>query len=176
MASPSPARKRTAFLFSATSFASGTTATTEVADCLGLPMRPIGVFYQVVTGVTVAVAPCVLSWQADPGGSAIRSWAWSQPVEAADIQGFITFNVNDDAGTTVGTGGPTSAYGIDTNLRLTGEVEDNSIVGPGGEWLLTVSAGASAGAVNYWLVYEQLDLADEAQDEAITRVNATTIP
>lgn len=172
MTAPNPARVRTCYIGQLNDLNSADNVVNEVASVLATPFRPLGIFYQVITGVTTASATITFNWRPTPGSATGEKAiaVWEQPVASADTQGYVNFNTNDDtAGTSIGSGGESSAYGIDGSTRYSGGVEGNMICGPGGELELDAPDGEpGAGAVEFWLVYEQLDFADERQTTFVT--------
>lgn len=173
MTAPNPARVRTCYIGQLNAIEDADNVVNEVASVLATPFRPLGVFYQVITALTGAAVTVTLNWRPTPGSATGEKLlaTWEQPVQAVDTQGYVDFNENDDAtGTSVGTGGPASQYGIDGSTRFEGGIYSQLVCGPGGELEIDAPGGeADAGAVEYWLVYEQLDFADE-QVTTFTRV------
>lgn len=151
---------------------------TEVADCLGKPFIPVRLIWQVTTALAGATPSVMtLTWEPDAGSATgdKQIVVFSLPAQAVDTVGYVDIMDSEGSSTTIGAGGPTSAYGIGGSKSYAGEVNSAFICGPGGALKLATDGGLDSGAAEWWLEYQELSMANSAQDEALVRIVATTI-
>lgn len=123
-------------------------------DIFGYTVRVKGVLLHVVENFSAHTEVVTLKWRSTPGSGSYTTIG-TYTIPASTTAGSLLyrdFNENDNTETEIGAGGSVSEYGIAGSYSTAGE--EDSIVGPGGEWQLADVGSSTAGQTNVWLVVE----------------------